>query len=141
MPKSKPRTKAANAIMTHVGARIRTRRIELGISQAELGAQLKLSHQQINKYESGTNAVSSTTLLPLAQALQVDVGFFYRATDGAPVAGDHAPGPLDRFAASKEGPAIARDFLRIKNAGIRAAIAAFVRTMGEADAALLQAAE
>lgn len=149
MPKSrtnKPRTntsrtKTANAILLHVGTRIRMRRIELGITQTALGRQLGVTFQQIQKYENGANAATAAKLLPLAQALQVDVGFFYRATDGAPAGEDHAPGVLDRFAASKEGIGIARDFLRIKSAAVRTAIAAFVRTMGEADAELLQAAE
>jgi len=43
----------------HVGALIRTRRKALGISQSELADSLGLTFQQVQKYERGSNRVSS----------------------------------------------------------------------------------
>jgi transcriptional regulator with XRE-family HTH domain len=52
---------------------IRTQRVKLGISQAELGNALGVTFQQIQKYEQGTNAVASTRIADLlVQALIFD---------------------------------------------------------------------
>lgn len=60
-----------------VGARIRIRRRELGLSQEQLAHHLGLTFQQVQKYERGTNRVSSSKLYETAQLLKVKVGFFF----------------------------------------------------------------
>ena len=60
-----------------IGMRIRTLRLERGLSQAELGEVLGISFQQIQKYEKGVNRVSAGRLHRVAEALQVPVTFFY----------------------------------------------------------------
>lgn len=57
--------------------RIRTLRLERGLSQAELGTMLGISFQQIQKYEKGVNRVSAGRLHRVAEVLQVPVTFFY----------------------------------------------------------------
>lgn len=52
-----------------MGARIGRRRRELGLSQAELGARIGVSHSQISKYEAGTDAVPMLRLSAIAGAL------------------------------------------------------------------------
>lgn len=61
----------------HVGKRLRRRRKELGLTQQELAATLRISYQQIQKYETGGNRISAGKLYILAKALNVDVNFFY----------------------------------------------------------------
>jgi transcriptional regulator with XRE-family HTH domain len=39
----------------HVGARVRMRRMMLGLSQEQLGDALGVTYQQVQKYEKGTN--------------------------------------------------------------------------------------
>jgi len=51
-----------NPIDVHVGNRIRLRRTLLGISQTVLADALGLTFQQVQKYEKGTNRVSSSRL-------------------------------------------------------------------------------
>lgn len=53
-----------------VGARIRLRRQELGMSQQELGRQLGVTFQQVQKYERGANRISASTLVRTARALR-----------------------------------------------------------------------
>ncbi len=60
-----------------IGMRIRTLRLERGLSQAELGELLGVSFQQVQKYEKGVNRVSAGRLQRVAEALQVPVTFFY----------------------------------------------------------------
>ena len=42
-----------NAIDLHVGKRVRLRRTLLGLSQEQLGAELNITFQQVQKYERG----------------------------------------------------------------------------------------
>ncbi len=53
-----------------LGTRIRLRRRELGLSQAQLARQLGITFQQVQKYEGGTNRVSFSRLVEIAQALR-----------------------------------------------------------------------
>jgi transcriptional regulator with XRE-family HTH domain len=61
----------------HVGARIRMRRILLDMNQQALARNLGLTFQQVQKYENGTNRVSTSRLAEIATALRVTVGYFY----------------------------------------------------------------
>ena len=60
-----------------LGKRIRLRRVEMKISQAELGEKLGVSFQQVQKYEKGMNRVGAARLQQIATALGVPVSFFY----------------------------------------------------------------
>src|SRR5216684_748927 len=65
-----------------LGKRIRLRRVEQKISQAELGDKLGVSFQQVQKYEKGVNRVGASRLQQIASALEVPVTFFYEGTNG-----------------------------------------------------------
>lgn len=56
-----------------VGANIRKLRAENGLTLQELGARLGMSHQQIQKYETGNNRVSAGVLYRLARAFCVPI--------------------------------------------------------------------
>ena len=60
-----------------LGKRIRLRRVEQRISQADLGDKLGVSFQQVQKYEKGVNRVGAARLQQIASALDVPVTFFY----------------------------------------------------------------
>ncbi|MDR6758714.1 transcriptional regulator with XRE-family HTH domain [Mycoplana sp. BE70] len=60
-----------------VGNRIRVRRLQLRMSQAALGAGIGVSFQQIQKYESGVNRVSSSVLYAIADVLDVPMTHFF----------------------------------------------------------------
>jgi transcriptional regulator with XRE-family HTH domain len=61
----------------HVGSMIRMRRKLLGISQEQLADALKLTFQQVQKYERGANRVSASKLFLVAQALNTTPAFFF----------------------------------------------------------------
>lgn len=60
-----------------VSARLRTRRIMLGISQQELSKVIGVSTQQIQKYERGTNRIASGKLHSLSKRLNVPITYFF----------------------------------------------------------------
>src|SRR5580704_14977526 len=73
--------KSSNPIDTHVGARVRSRRMMLKMSQTKLGEQLGVTYQQIQKYEKGVNRIGAGRLQELAGILEVSVEYFF---EGAP---------------------------------------------------------
>jgi transcriptional regulator with XRE-family HTH domain len=66
-----------NPIDVHVGRRVRLRRTLLGMSQEQLGEALNITFQQVQKYERGSNRISSSRLWDIAQILDVPVSFFF----------------------------------------------------------------
>ena len=62
----------------YVGARLRTRRAMLGMSQSRLGELLGVTYQQVQKYEKGRNRISASRLKLAAEVLQVSVDYFYK---------------------------------------------------------------
>ena len=66
-----------NAIDKHVGRRARLRRTLLGMSQEQLGAELNITFQQVQKYERGANRVSASRLWDISQILDAPIGYFF----------------------------------------------------------------
>ena len=70
-------SKRTGSVDLHVGGKIRDRRKELRFSQADLGKEIGVSFQQLQKYEHGTNRVGASRLAAIARALGVPVGYFF----------------------------------------------------------------
>ena len=62
---------------THLGIKLRMRRLSLCLTQTKVENAINVTFQQIQKYEKGTNGVSSSRLLQLAVFLKVPVSYFY----------------------------------------------------------------
>lgn len=69
--------KSPNPIDTHVGKRLKQRRMLAKLSQEKLAEALGITFQQIQKYENGTNRISASRLFETAKILGVPVSFFY----------------------------------------------------------------
>jgi len=65
----------------HVGAKIRERRIMLGLSQQQMADMIGVTYQQAHKYERGINRISAGRLYEISQVLKVPVGYFYAGLD------------------------------------------------------------
>jgi len=61
----------------HLGRKLRMRRLSLGLTQTKVAQAINVTFQQIQKYEKGTNGVSSSRLMQLSQFLKVPVTYFY----------------------------------------------------------------
>ena len=61
----------------HLGGRLKIRRLALGLTQTKVAKAINVTFQQIQKYEKGTNGVSSIRLLQLANYLKVPVNYFF----------------------------------------------------------------
>ncbi|WP_246191185.1 helix-turn-helix domain-containing protein [Aureimonas leprariae] len=76
----------SNPIDVHVGQRLRSLRLDKGLTQEELGASVAVSYQQIQKYETGMNRISASRLYLLARHLGVGPAYFFEDLDEASVA-------------------------------------------------------
>ena len=65
------------AINLRIGKRIRARRKVLKISQAQIGAYVGVTFQQVQKWEKGKNRISAARLQMLCSLLEVPIEFFY----------------------------------------------------------------
>ena len=81
----------------HVGARVRLRRIELGMSQEKLAAELGLTFQQVQKYERAANRISASRLYHIGKVLDVKVPFFYEGYSDAGSLSGFAEPPAEAF--------------------------------------------
>ena len=77
-PNAKPAPRSrAQDVDRHVGARMRERRVMLGLTQHQLAELIGVTYQQAHKYEKGINRIAAGRLYKIAQALGVDVSFFF----------------------------------------------------------------
>ena len=103
-----------------IGARIRQRRVALGLTQQQVATMVGVTYQQAYKYESGMNRVSAGRLFDFAQVLDVNVAYFFEGLSEA---------RADTKRQDRSMLALARNFAAISNPAHREAVAALVRAM------------
>ncbi len=71
---------ACDEIDVEIGKRLKQARVAKGLTQTDLGDQLGISFQQIQKYEKGRNRIGGGRLYKAARILGVKITYFF---DGA----------------------------------------------------------
>ena len=66
-----------NNFNKHLGSKLKLRRLALGLTQTKVAKAISVTFQQIQKYEKGTNGVSSIRLLQLSNYLKAPINFFF----------------------------------------------------------------
>ena len=61
----------------HLGSKLRMRRLALGLTQTKVAQAINVTFQQIQKYEKGTNGISSLRIMQLGNILKVPVMYFF----------------------------------------------------------------
>ena len=61
----------------HLGSKLKLRRLALGLTQTKVAKAINVTFQQIQKYEKGTNGVSSIRLLQLSNYLKIQINYFF----------------------------------------------------------------
>ncbi len=111
----------ARLVDSHIGRRIREERIKRGMSQAELGALIGVTYQQLHKYESGVNRTSSSRLFQIANVLSVDISELVPTTEAASSSPSVGRQELD----------LARNFARIASKRHRQSVCDLVRILAD----------
>jgi transcriptional regulator with XRE-family HTH domain len=123
---------------THVGARVRMRRLMLGVSQTDLANAVGVTFQQVKKYEKGTNRISASRLQQMSSVLQVPIPFFFV---GLPAAkgtskqiGDAAsPAYVSDFLATSDGLSLVKFFMQITDPKLRRRLVTLVEAIASGD--------
>jgi transcriptional regulator with XRE-family HTH domain len=124
-PSSRRSTSRTQDIDRYVGARIRERRIMLGLTQQQLADLIGVTYQQAHKYERGINRVSAGRLFEVAQVLSVPVSYFF---DGLEQYGERAISPRERMCLE-----LARNFAQIPNERHQEALSQLARVLATVD--------
>ena len=114
----------ARRIDDYVGERIRERRTELGRTQEELGRALKISYQQVQKYETAANRVSAGRLYELARELDVDVSYFFEGFDSG-----EETRPMPHGGHNRAAIDLVRNFMDIGNEDVRTSLGALLKAI------------
>jgi len=114
-------TSRTQDIDRHVGARIRERRIMLGLTQQQLADLIGVTYQQAHKYERGINRVSAGRLFEVAQVVGVPVSYFF---DGLEQGGERGISPRERMCLE-----LARNFAQIPNERHQEALSQLARAL------------
>ena len=126
----------------HVGGRVRLRRTMLGLSQEKLGEAIRLTFQQVQKYERGANRIGASRLYELSQVLEVPVSFFFddmpaelTAAEGRRTAGladtnqsSYGADPMTK----RETLELVRAYSRITDLGVRKKLFELAKAMAKA---------
>jgi len=108
--------KRAQKIDKVIGRNIRIHRLARNMSQTELGDQLGVSFQQVQKYENGTNRVGSGRLYQIAAIVGVHVSTFFKGGETAERA--DGSGLLDLLA-EPQSVRLIRAFSKITDTAVR----------------------
>lgn len=84
---NRPQADEPDPVDVAVGARIRLRRNQLGISQSKLADAIGVTFQQVQKYERGANRVSASTLARMAPVLDCRISDLFGEVEGDEEAG------------------------------------------------------
>ncbi len=144
MAKSNPRfgrgTGKPHPVDVHVGARVRLRRVLLGMTQTDLGDAIGLTFQQVQKYERGTNRISASRLCELSRVLDVSIEYSFEDMPPEVAAGSLATkgcGKAKKLPSIEPDPMVKRETLefvrayyKIKDADVRQQVSQLIMTLG-----------
>lgn len=106
-----------------IGGKIYSLRLAKGYSRQKLAEGIGVTHQQLQKYEKGTNRLSTGRLILIAKALGKTIDYFYKGLDEAdsaePVLTQHQRMCIE----------VSRNFMKIRNPEHQQAVNALVRSL------------
>jgi transcriptional regulator with XRE-family HTH domain len=117
--------KSPGSVDAQVGQLIRAQRVALGMPQTALAKKLGLTFQQLQKYEKGTNRVSASRLLQIAEALEVDPHAFLPRNGDTNSDDTEAASLMKNISAAR----LVRAFNEIKDTKMRQSIVALTETL------------
>jgi len=116
------------SIDQQIGENIRLRRIMMGLTQDQLAESLKLSYQQIQKYETGANRVSAGRLYQISLLLDADIVTFFPSEHGAQYTEKQ-----EENASARHIIELVRRFSSIESQRVRAGIMSMIRSVTSPD--------
>ena len=106
----------------HIGDKIYFLRLAQGLSRQQLSRIVDVTHQQLQKYEKGTNRISVGRLVLIAKALSQEISYFYEGlgTDMKEIViTQHQRMCIE----------VSRNFMKIENSDHQTAVNTLVKTL------------
>ena len=113
----------------YVSLRIRQRRIMLGLTQQQMAELIGVTYQQAHKYEKGINRIAAGRLFTIAQALGVDVSYFFEGMDSERM---FRPTPQQRMLLE-----LARNFINMPSRKHQEALCSLARALSNPELAVV----
>lgn len=124
--------RSANAIDRKIGQRVRTRRLEIGMSQEKLAELLGVTFQQVQKYEKGVNRIAASRLHDISSALDMPVARFFEGLTGrATGVAESQQDYVDDVLATPEGAQLMQLFAAIKSVKVRRRVIELVKALSD----------
>lgn len=125
--------RAANIIDRKIGQRVRSRRLEIGMSQEKLAELLGVTFQQVQKYEKGVNRIAASRLHDISAALDMPVARFFEGLGANRQGGSSSDveDQIEDVLATPEGAQLISLFASIKNPRVRKRVVELVRALAE----------
>lgn len=139
--------RSAKAVDRRIGQRLKSRRLELGISQERLADLLGVTFQQIQKYEKGVNRVAASRLFDIAAAMDVPLSHFFEGLSHNQAGGSGGVSEGGRgdlvydILATPDGMELLTLYGSIRNPRLRRRIIELVRVLAEEAAVVSENAE
>lgn len=118
------KTAFTERVDTLIGMKVHELRISMGLSRQQLASKIDVSHQQLQKYEKGTNRISAGRIVAIAKAMKKPVAFFFEGLNKTE--NDKLPTQHQRMCIE-----VSRNFLRIKNPMNQNAVNNLIKTLAE----------
>ena len=107
-----------------IGDKIYSLRLGMGLTRQQLASKIGVSHQQLIKYEKGTNRITTGRLVLIAEALSTNVLYFFKDLDVS----NEAPQITQHQRMCIE---VSRNFMKIENSQHQEAINILVKSLSE----------
>ena len=123
MPSKRKDPRKPDRVDVAVGHNVCTWRIARGLSQTQLGERLGVTFQEVQKYEAGTNRMSTGRLVKAAAILGVPMAAFFDGADAAE--------PRNVLLANSRAFRLAHAFAAIKNNKFRESLVEMVEALAK----------
>jgi transcriptional regulator with XRE-family HTH domain len=105
----------------YIGDKIYTLRLAKGLSRKQLADNLSITHQQLHKYEKGTNRISAGRLLMIAKLLDKPISYFYYDNDENQ---QNSPSSHQRLCLE-----VSRNFMKLTNHSHQSAVSTLIKSL------------
>ncbi|MEZ5994294.1 MAG: helix-turn-helix transcriptional regulator [Hyphomonadaceae bacterium] len=121
--------RSANAVDKKVGQRVRSRRLEIGMSQERLAELLGVTFQQVQKYEKGVNRIAVSRLHDIAIALEMPPARFFEGLSPRMGVAEGQQDYVDDALATPEGAQLIALFASIRSPRVRKRVLELVKAL------------
>jgi|13_taG_2_1085334.scaffolds.fasta_scaffold04032_11 transcriptional regulator with XRE-family HTH domain len=114
-------TKETKKIDLIVGQKINEKRLAMGLSRQQLADKIGVTHQQVQKYEKGTDRVSFGRMVLIARALNEPLKYFTEVDNENKLATNHQRMQIE----------VSRNFAKIENPANQNAVNILIKTLAK----------